>query len=97
MAVITTKILGNNEADPKPATAFDYAGQPIKPGGYYNGRPEHSAPRVASIAHARKYKRTMSAERRKAFGERMRAYWAQRKTASHEATQSKSDRDANAN
>jgi hypothetical protein len=42
MPTITTKLLGNtNDADPKPVTGFDYAGQPMKPGGHYNGRPEH--------------------------------------------------------
>jgi hypothetical protein len=42
MPILTTKLLGNtNDADPKPVTGFDYAGQPMKPGGHYNGRPEH--------------------------------------------------------
>ncbi len=105
MPIITTKILGVNEADPKPATGFNYAGEPMKPGDFYNGRPEHQGPSATRVERAQESRRThkarkagsMSLERRKAFGDRMRAYWAQRKTASHEATQSKSDRDANAN
>ena len=45
MPIITTKVLGisASEADPKPTTGFDYAGQPMKPGAPYNGRPEHMA------------------------------------------------------
>src|SRR5215831_11936580 len=55
MGLITTQSIGfgdpkpqpNQKADPKPVTGFDYAGQPIKPGGYYNGRPEHQSPDTA--------------------------------------------------
>ena len=43
MPIITSKILGINEADPKPATCINYAGQPMRPGDAYNGRPEHMA------------------------------------------------------
>jgi hypothetical protein len=85
MPIVTTKSLGigASEADPKPATAFDYAGQPIKPGGFYNGRPEHQGPNATHVERAAKARtprsRAMTAERRKAFGDRMRAYWAARK------------------
>ena len=52
MGLITTQILGfgqakpdkKQEADPKPVSGFDYAGQPMKPGAFYNGRPEHMGP-----------------------------------------------------
>ena len=84
MPIITTKILGENDSDPKPVRGIDYAGQPIPPGGAYNGRPEHmdkaAIVREDRIARLRNAKRgPMSAERRKAFGDRMRAYWAARK------------------
>jgi hypothetical protein len=84
MPIITTKILGENVADPKPATCINYAGQPMKPGDAYNGRPEHmdkaAIVREDRIARLRNAKRSpMSAERRAAFGKRMRAYWAARK------------------
>lgn len=51
MGLITTQHAGfgqqkpdpKQKADPKPVTGFDYAGQPMKPGTFYNGRPEHMA------------------------------------------------------
>jgi hypothetical protein len=81
MAIITTKSAGIGEqSDPKPVRGIDYAGQPIPPGGYYNGRPEHSAPYIRKHKeHKPHSKRGWTAEKRKAFGNRMRAYWAQRK------------------
>jgi hypothetical protein len=85
MPIITTKSVGiGTESDPKPVRGIDYAGQPIPPSGFYNGRPEHQGPNAARIearaTEARKVRKTaMSAERRKAFGDRMRAYWAARK------------------
>jgi hypothetical protein len=69
MPIITTKALGlEPEADPKPVTAFDYAGQPIPPGGHYNGRPEHmgNAPESPPA-------------RRRGNREALAAYWAKRK------------------
>jgi hypothetical protein len=52
MGLITTQNAGfgsptpkpNQPADPKPVTGFNYAGQPMRPGDSYNGRPEHMAP-----------------------------------------------------
>ena len=82
MAIVTTKSLGiGSENDPKPVRGIDYAGQPMKPGDSYNGRPEHCASHTPNVSVKRVAKRTvsMSAERRKAFGDRMRAYWAARK------------------
>jgi hypothetical protein len=87
MPIITTKILGKEDADPRPVTGVNYAGEPMKPGDYYNGRPEHQGPHTTRVERAqeprsaRKHRRksVMSPERRKAFGDRMRAYWAKRK------------------
>jgi K+-transporting ATPase c subunit len=42
--MITTKVLGLNEANPKPVRGVNYAGQPMSDDEYYNGRPEHQAP-----------------------------------------------------
>jgi len=57
MGIITTQILGfgqskpdpKTSADPKPVRGFDYAGQPMKEGTYYNGRPEHMAPEAETM------------------------------------------------
>lgn len=95
-------ITSASTANPKPVTGFDYAGQPMKAGGFYNGRPEHCAPTDETAQNAsqtsvkasptrRKRRRgIMSPERRKAFGDRMRAYWAQRKAGKATAMDSKS-------
>jgi hypothetical protein len=86
MPVITTKIMGDNEADPKPVRGVNYAGLPMKPGDFYNGRPEHQAPNVLGTEPTHSVKRKRSAydkrkspEFKKQFSDRMRAYWAQRK------------------
>jgi hypothetical protein len=93
--MITTKSVGitAETANPKPVTGFDYAGQPMRPGSFYNGRPEHCDPAVSTstvqpVAAAvdtpgtrrkRNRRSTWSAEARAAFSQRMRNYWAQRK------------------
>ena len=38
--IITTAVLNNN----KPAVELDWAGQPMKEGGFYGGRPEKRPP-----------------------------------------------------
>ncbi len=93
MPVITTNIIGKSEANPKPVTGVNYAGEPMKPGDYYNGRSEHCAPDVANTQPARTPTRrakrkgsAWTAEKRAAFAERMRNYWQQRKASSQPAT-----------
>ncbi len=62
MGLITTQSVGfgdpkpnpNQKADPKPVTGFDYAGQPIRDGAFYNGRPEHMKPRDRMVHHVQK-------------------------------------------
>jgi hypothetical protein len=90
--MLTTKSVGitPETANPKPVTGFDYAGQPMKPNDFYNGRPEHQNPAAVQV-HVqeqqppvvrikRKRKRSAwTAEKRAAFAERMRNYWQQRK------------------
>ncbi len=90
--MLTTKSVGltSETANPKPVTGVNYAGEPMKPGDYYNGRLEHCAPDVAnthqtrvSATPTRRAKRKGSAwtaEKRAAFAERMRAYWQQRRS-----------------
>jgi hypothetical protein len=74
MPTITTKLLGNtNDADPKPVTGFDYAGQPMKPGAHYNGRPEHMGSNTQSNKTSNKPKRTGKWATREVFLARMRA------------------------
>jgi hypothetical protein len=93
--MITTKSVGitAETANPKPVTGFDYAGQPMKPDSFYNGRPEHQDPDAQVQVHVqavdapkarikRKRKSTWSAEARAAFSQRMRNYWAMRKASS---------------
>jgi K+-transporting ATPase c subunit len=46
--MITTKVLGLNEANPKPVRGVNYAGQPMSDDEYYNGRPEHMGPNTTS-------------------------------------------------
>lgn len=51
MPILTTKVLGLDEkekADPHPVTGINYAGEPMKPGAFYNGRPEHMDPKAQS-------------------------------------------------
>ena len=56
MGLITTQNAGfgspkpdpQQAADPKPVTGFNYAGQLMRPGEPYNGRPEHMDPTTAS-------------------------------------------------
>lgn len=95
MAMLTTKSAGitSETANPKPVTGFDYAGQPMKPNSFYNGRPEHCAPAASDTPQTRipaavqvQYKRkrkpsAWTAEKRAAFAERMRQYWRERKAA----------------
>lgn len=89
--MLTTKSAGitSETANPKPVTGFDYAGQPMKPNDFYNGRPEHQDPSTSTAAAEkqpvvrikRKRKRSAwTAEKRAAFAERMRNYWIQRKS-----------------
>ena len=81
MPVITTKNLGLDPAtaNPKPVTGFNYAGQPMKPGEHYNGRPEHMGkPAEASPGASQRTIQSHSQwtpERRAAFGQKMRNYW----------------------
>jgi hypothetical protein len=91
--MITTKTAGLDPeiANPKPVTGFDYAGQPMKQGSFYNGRPEHQDPAVqvhvqvqgqaAPLIHRKRHRKhsAWTAEKRAAFAERMRNYWLQRK------------------
>jgi hypothetical protein len=90
--MLTTKSVGitSETANPKPVTGFDYAGQPMKPNDFYNGRPEHQDPSSSTstvqeekplvVRIKRKRKRSgWTAEKRAAFAERMRNYWQQRK------------------
>jgi hypothetical protein len=89
MPILTTKLLGLDEkdkADPRPVTGINYAGQPMKPGEFYNGRPEHMDPEqrdavVEIFDHGheqpvrrRKPKRKShwTPEKRAAFAQRMR-------------------------
>lgn len=52
MGLITTQHAGfgqnkpdpKQKADPKPVRGFNYAGEPMKDGQFYNGRPEHMGP-----------------------------------------------------
>jgi K+-transporting ATPase c subunit len=46
--MITTKVLGLTEANPKPVRGVNYAGQPMSDDEYYNGRPEHMGPNTTS-------------------------------------------------
>jgi hypothetical protein len=87
--MLTTKSVGldSETANPKPVTGFDYAGQPMKPNSFYNGRPEHMAPAQAQKPAVVRVKRqrkpsAWTAEKRAAFAERMRNYWIQRKAGS---------------
>jgi hypothetical protein len=93
--MITTKSVGlidPETANPKPVTGFDYAGQPMRPNSFYNGRPEHQDPAANTVQVQQqkqpvvriKRKRRPSAwtaEKRAAFAERMRNYWQQRKAS----------------
>lgn len=53
MGLITTQVLGfgqpkpdpQQKADPKPVRGFNYAGEPMKEGDFYNGRPENMKPK----------------------------------------------------
>ena len=88
--MLTTKdVIQSETADPKPVSGVDYAGQPIPPNGFYNGRPEFmqpvpdagkrpSVPKDESRTH-RKPKRVISPERRAALAQRMRLYWQRRR------------------
>src|ERR1041385_6615365 len=61
MGLINTQVLGFGEpkpkteqkADPKPVRGFNYAGQPMNDGEFYNGRPEHMKPAVRMMETVR--------------------------------------------
>jgi hypothetical protein len=90
--MLTTKSVGitSETANPKPVTGFDYAGQPMKPGSHYNGRPEHCDPAASTSTSTvaagdapktrmkRKRRSAWTKEARAAFSQRMREYWAKR-------------------
>jgi hypothetical protein len=91
--MLTTKSVGldSETANPKPVTGFDYAGQPMKPDSFYNGRPEHMDPDAStvpvwaeksSVVRVKRKRRpsAWTAEKRAAFAERMRNVWIQRKS-----------------
>lgn len=70
---------GKNKADPKPVNGFNYAGQPMKEGDFYNGRPEHMAPRDRML-RAREHV-TPKHKRTPEMLEKMRAQMAKARAA----------------
>jgi hypothetical protein len=78
--MLSTKSVGLDPetANPKPVTGFDYAGQPMKPNSFYNGRPEHMDPdaqvqaeKASVVRVQRKVKRSWTATQLQAMRERM--------------------------
>jgi hypothetical protein len=89
MAIVTTKSL----ADPKPVRPVDWTGHILPEGKpYAGGDPRYSdsngavqdapgSPVKAPPTRRKRKRALMSPEARKAFGERMRAYWATKRPA----------------
>ena len=108
MGIITTQILGfgqpkpsaKQQADPKPVRGFNYAGQPMADGEYYNGRPEHMAPEKveepkplfggpARYKYARAKRRTPEAREKQSA--KMVAWWAKKRAKETKAEPESTD------
>jgi hypothetical protein len=84
MAIITT----NSVSNPKPVRPVDWTGNPLPDGASYAGGdvrfkdvPQDAPPSPVKASPTRR-KRTgipQTPEQRKAFGDRMRAYWAKKR------------------
>ena len=103
--MLTTKSVGlydpdeQAKANPKPVHDVNYAGQPMKPGDFYNGRPEHQNPAKlfktpfpmpqreskVSHTHSEKLRKAWTPEKRKAYAARMKQWWAARKANAAQA------------
>lgn len=93
MGLITTQHAGFGQnkpdpkqaANPKPVRGFNYAGEPMKPGDFYNGRPEHQRPdgynipvRTPKSERPPEYIAMMRERARKSVAG-TKAYWARKR------------------